>query len=132
VVKFQSGFRVKVKFEEYVRLHRILTQISSKNIWEYLATDQSLEQILDRVPDEFYDWVKKVVKEITADYKAIEHDCKANFKVLESRKETAFYFQTLENSNVLFAMLDGKDYAPIIWRRVKPTYEKPFRTDEES
>lgn len=132
VVKFASGFRVKVKFEEYVRLHRILTQISSKNIWEYLATNQSFEQILERVPDEFYDWVKKIVHDITHEYQAIENYCKENFKVLESRKETALYFQTLAYPSVLFAMLDGKDYAPIIWKRVKPDYERPFRIDEEN
>jgi RNA ligase len=59
VIKFASGFRVKVKFEEYVRLHRILTQVSSTNIWEFLANKQSLDQVLECVPDEFYNWVKK-------------------------------------------------------------------------
>jgi RNA ligase len=128
VVKFASGFRVKVKFEEYVRLHRILTQISSKNIWEYLSTNQSFEQILERVPDEFYDWVKKTVHDITSEYQAIESYCKEHFKVLADRKETALYFQTLKHSSVLFAMLDGKEYASIIWKRVKPNYERPFRS----
>ena len=130
VVKFSSGFRVKVKFEEYVRLHRILTQISSKNIWEYLSTNQPFEQILERVPDEFYDWVKKVSGEILSQYQMIEDYCKAHFKILPSRKETALYFQTLQHSSVLFAMLDGKDYSSIIWKKVKPSYEKPFRSVE--
>lgn len=132
VVKFHSGFRVKIKFEEYVRLHRILTQVSSRNIWEYLSTNQSFEQILDRVPDEFYEWVKKVVHDITIEYQEIENYCKTHFNVLESRKETALYFQTLKYQSVLFAMLDGKNYAPFIWKMVKPDYEKPFRIDEES
>jgi len=131
VIKFASGFRVKVKFEEYVRLHRILTQISSKNIWEYLSTNQSFDQILESVPDEFYEWVKKTVKELNTAHRAIENECKSNFKDLGNRKETALYFQKQAYSSVLFAMLDGKDYSQIIWRMVKPTYEKPFKMEEK-
>ena len=33
--------------------------ISSKVIWEYLRTGKSFDEILQRVPDEFYNWVKK-------------------------------------------------------------------------
>jgi tRNA splicing ligase len=64
VIRFASGFRVKVKFEEYVRLHRIVTQISNKTIWKLLVDRQSLETILDDVPDEWYDWVKSISREV--------------------------------------------------------------------
>jgi RNA ligase len=130
VVKFKSGYRLKVKFAEYVRIHRIVTQVSSLSIWEYLKTNQSMELILDRVPDEFYDWVKETVKKYTEQYAAIEIAAKAEFKVLETRKETAFYFQTCQFSAVLFSMLDGRDYSPIIWKMLKPKFEKPFFNKE--
>ena len=127
VIKFRSGFRVKVKFEEYVRLHRILTRVSTINLWEYLATNQSFEEILEKVPDEFYDWVKQTVSGLQAEYQSIESYCKAHFKVLETRKDTALYFQALKYPSVLFAMLDNRDYAPIIWKMLRPAYERPFR-----
>ena len=31
---------------------------------------------------------------------------------------------------ILFAMWDGKPYEHIIWRIMKPKYEKPFKKDE--
>jgi RNA ligase len=31
--------RVKIKFDEYVRLHRLLTGVSTRVLWEYLAVD---------------------------------------------------------------------------------------------
>ncbi|MEZ0539501.1 T4 RnlA family RNA ligase [Fibrella arboris] len=127
VLRFASGFRVKVKFAEYVRLHRILTQISSRNIWEYLATGQSFAAMLERVPDEFYDWVKMTVTTFTTQYEAIEAACKAVFQVRSSRKETALYFQTQRYPAVLFSMLDGHDYSPIIWKMLRPAYERPFK-----
>ena len=132
VVRFQNGFRLKVKFEEYVRLHRILTGISSKNIWEYLKTGQSIEPLLADVPDEFYDWVHQIIDKLNAHYKQIEETPKSTFKVLETRKESAFYFSKFSYYKILFFMLDGKDYSKIIWRMVEPAFEKPFRISNES
>ena len=45
IIKYANNFRVKIKFEEYLRLHRIITQVSNLNIWEYLKTNQSFEEI---------------------------------------------------------------------------------------
>ncbi len=129
VIRFSSGFRVKVKFEEYVRLHRLLTQVSSKTIWEQLSANQPLDQLLEKVPDEFYDWVKKTVADLRTEYQAIEQYCQQHFKDLGDRKTTAAYFLTLKYSGVLFYMLDKKDYAQIIWKMIKPSYEKPFRSE---
>ncbi len=131
VIKFRSGFRVKVKFEEYVRLHRVLTRVSSATIWEYLSSNQSFDQILEKVPDEFYDWVKKMVAELHAEYQKIEQYCLDNFKDLGNRKDTALYFQTLKYSGILFSMLDKRDYSSAIWKLIKPTYERPFRVNDE-
>lgn len=132
VIKFRSGFRVKVKFEDYVRLHRILTRISSKNIWEYLSGNQSFEEILEKVPDEFYDWVKKTVADLTKEYQDIEKYCQEHFKDLGNRKDNALYFRTLKYPAILFSMLDQKDYSHIIWKMIRPTYERPFRVSEDS
>jgi hypothetical protein len=131
VIKFSDNFRVKIKFEEYLRLHRIITQVSNLNIWEYLKTNQPIEEVLERVPDEFFDWVKQTKSDLENQYKAIENHSKADFKVLDSRKETALYFLTCEYPGVLFAMLDSIDYSDIIWKMIRPTFEKPFNKQED-
>ncbi len=127
VVKFKSGYRLKIKFEEYVRIHRIVTQVSSINIWEYLKTGQPMNDLLERVPDEFYNWVKSTKTELEQAFAKIEAQAKADFKVLESRKATALYFQECKYPQVLFAMLDGKDYSERIWKMLRPEYERPFK-----
>lgn len=126
VIRFKNDYRVKVKFEEYVRLHRIMTNVNSSIIWEHLLEDTPIEQILENVPDEFYDWVKKVQTDLKINFEKIEKITKSEFKELATRKETALYFQTCTYPSLLFAMLDKKNYAPIIWKLVKPTFEKPF------
>jgi hypothetical protein len=129
VLRFASGLRVKMKFAEYVRLHRLLTQVSTKTIWEYMATNQSIDAMLDNVPDEFYAWVRATVADLQARYAAIESECRAALRTHETRKETALYFQTQPYPGILFQMHDGKDYTKAIWRLVKPEFEKPFRSE---
>jgi T4 RnlA family RNA ligase len=126
VVKYKNGYRLKVKFDEYQRIHRIVTQVSSLNIWEYLKEGQDLLPILDRVPDEFYDWVKITHAKLLDNFAEIETQSKQDFKVLEDRKTTALYFQTCQYPSVLFKMLDEQPYDQVIWKIVKPDYQKPF------
>jgi RNA ligase len=132
VIRFASGLRLKFKFADYVRLHRVLTQISTKVIWEMLKDRQPFEEILERVPDEFYAWVKSVKAALIQQYQEVEEQAKRDFKILGDRKETAMYFLTCPNHKILFAMLDGKDYSDYLWRLIKPVTEKPFVQDEES
>lgn len=126
VVKYKNGYRLKVKFDEYQRIHRIVTQVSTLNIWEYLKEGKDLLPILDRVPDEFYDWVKITHAKLLENFAEIEAQAKLDFKVLEDRKTTAVYFQTCKFPSVLFKMLDGQSYDQVIWKMIKPDYQKPF------
>ncbi len=126
VVKFSNNFRLKVKFEEYVRIHKIVAQVSTITIWENLMANQSMNELLERVPDEFYQWVKATIARLQKDYKAIEDIAKSEYKELATRKETALYFQTCKYPKILFSMLDGKDYSATIWRYIRPVYERPY------
>ena len=129
IVKFKSGLRLKIKFAEYVRIHKIITQVSTVNIWEYLKEDKPLEEILDRVPDEFYHWVRKTCDLLRGQFQDIETAAKAEFKVFDSRKEAALYFQTCQYPAILFKMLDGRPYNHIIWQHIRPVYAKPFMNE---
>ena len=126
VVKFKNGYRLKVKFEEYQRIHKIVTQVSTLSIWEYIKEGQDLTPILEKVPDEFYEWVKATHAELLKNYAEIEVQAQKDFKVLENRKETALYFLTCEYPAILFKMLDNQEYSSIIWKLLKPVYQKPF------
>lgn len=131
VICFASGLRYKVKFAEYVRIHRIITQVSTISIWEYLKEGKSLNELIERVPDEFYDWVKKTNATLMDAYHAIEAQAKADFKILETRKETALYFMQCKYPTVLFNMLDKRDYSQAIWKMLRPQYSRPFMNTEE-
>ena len=129
VIRFKSGLRVKVKFTEYLRLHRIITGVSNLVIWEHLSEGRSFDDLLEKVPDEFYEWVKQTSDDLTAQYDAILTESQNSFKQLSTRKETALYFQTQKYPSVLFAMLDGKPFDKIIWKMIRPRYTKPFKIE---
>lgn len=131
VIRFDSGLRVKAKFAEYKRLHRLLTGLSARGVWEAMQTAEGLQPIIDRVPDEFYQWVRYTERNLRDHFTRIELHCKSDFRDLGDRKTTALYFQTCAFPAVLFKMLDGKDYASLIWKAIYPEASKPFREDDE-
>jgi RNA ligase len=132
VIRYSNGFRMKVKFEDYVRLHRIVTCVSNLSIWEMLRTSQPFNEILERVPDEFFHWVYGVARDLAHRASNIEGDYRSYFSDIcgrvpaGDRKAFAEEAKRYRHPDLLFRMLDGKDYMPAIWKIVKPAYEKPF------
>jgi RNA ligase len=144
VIRFSSGMRMKIKGDEYVRLHRILTNFSSKDIWELLKNGEALEPFLERVPDEFDDWVKRTAMNLRYSFHSIDeragklHDYfrygKYNDKEVEpTKKDFAEYVKQfpVELAAVMFKMWDKRPYDYIIWNMIKPKHQKPFRNDGE-
>lgn len=129
VVRFQSGYRIKVKMEEYVRLHRIMTGVTPLKIWDLLKTGASLDVYLQNVPEEFENWVRGTAAELQAEFDTVEQAARLEFKVLGSRAETAAYFKSCQHTPILFKMLDGKDYAPLIWRLIRPSGDEEIDTE---
>lgn len=133
VIRFEGGLRVKLKFEEYVRLHRVMTGMTARTVWEHLRTGQDLGPFLEMVPDEFYKWVRGVEKELREAYAAIEAQAQAEFKTFPTRKEAAEYFLTqCSRPAILFKMLDGKAYSDIIWQDIRPEHRPAFLEEEDN
>ncbi|MFE0653413.1 RNA ligase [Streptomyces sp. NPDC059534] len=87
VLRFASGLRAKAKLTEYVRLHKVLTGVTERDIWRghgiqrFAAVPAArlaqgigcsvadveesggkpLDALLEQVPDEFDAWVREVI-----------------------------------------------------------------------
>jgi RNA ligase len=144
VIRFSGGMRMKIKGTEYVRLHKILTNFSTKDIWELLRNNEPLEPFLERVPDEFDKWVKAIIMNLRYSFHHIDeragklHDGfrygKFNDKEVEpTKKEFAEYTKQFpkELAAVMFKMWDKQPYDHIIWTMIKPKFEKPFKNNSE-
>jgi hypothetical protein len=141
VLRFSDGFRVKVKFDEYCRLHSIVTGVSTKVVWRALRDGKDLSELLDRVPDEFDVWVREQIARLKADYDAIDKKAKIDClmlllqmikeKVEITNKSFAERALKLDNHHFVLAVFNGKAennmfYGKAIWRHVEPLFEKPF------
>lgn len=129
VVLFESGTRVKIKFDEYKRLHKLLTGVSPKTIWEVLSSGGDLSPVIERVPDEFHQWVRETENDLREKFCKIELSARENMRFGGSRKDLATRFKDCQHPDVMFAMLDGKDYANMIWRKIKPDGSPMFKCE---
>ena len=133
VVKFDNGLRVKLKYKEYCRLHKIVTGINSKIIWEMLKENKDFDEILDHVPDEFYDWVKSTKNSIQERYESViksAEEKKESIKDLTRKEQAEIILRDCRNySGVVFSLLDNRlDKAKeISWKLSKPENDKPFK-----
>ena len=144
VIRFKSGFRMKIKGEEYVRLHRLITNFSNVDIWETLKEGKDLNLFLDRVPDEFDAWVRKTMNSILTHYQRLESQVEKIYEYhmwgkfgdkepVRNKKEYAEWVKTQNKviQPILFKMYDGGDYSHYLWRIVRPEYQKPFWNKED-
>ena len=140
VIKFKSGMRMKIKGDEYIRLHKILTNFSSVDIWRTLIDGGSLEEFLDRVPDEFDVWVRQTISNLSYARFSIRERCGKIHDYFRygkygdvdpepTKKQFAEHVMKYVDPPlraVCFAMWDRKPYDHIIDKLIKPKYDKPF------
>lgn len=146
VLLFQPYFRMKIKFEEYVRLHRLLTNFSNVDIWEALKDGRDINVLLEKVPDEFDAWVRKTIDNLRYHRYAIEERAgkihqyfrygKYSDREIEpTKKEFAQHleFCKVEPSikAICFSIWDGKNYDDLVWKMIRPKYQKPFWNRED-
>jgi RNA ligase len=137
VVKFSNGDRVKVKGVEYLRLHKIMTNVTTTGVWEYLRNGEDVLELLKDVPDEFYKKIQNYVKDLRYGYFQISEDAGKKFdgmmygkyndkEPIEDRKEFAEWVSSQPKymSGILFRMFDKKDYSEIIWNLIRPEFKK--------
>lgn len=54
VVVFENGTRVKFKYDEYVKLHKIVSDFKPKHIVELMKSGVNVEEFIASLPDEFH------------------------------------------------------------------------------
>ncbi|MEK9646032.1 MAG: hypothetical protein VW547_10865 [Alphaproteobacteria bacterium] len=111
----------------------LLTGVNARTIWELLANGQSLNELIEVVPDEFYRWVHEVHDDLIERFTDIEHAAVETLAMVDrntERREQAEIIKASPYPGVAFAMLDRKNYSAIIWKLIRPEASRPFRQDE--
>lgn len=131
--------RVKIKQEDYVRLHRIVTGLNERTVWEHLKGWKPLDELLEPLPEEFHDWVCDVANRLTDAFDEsvlrVENEYAEILKTLPpepTRKDFALAAVRSEWKAHLFARHDRKEYGYMIWDQLKPAAQRGPRAFSEA
>ncbi len=128
VVWFPStDVRVKIKYEEYVRLHRIVTGLNARAVWDILVNGGEMADFVEALPDEFHPWVRDVVATLTSTVATRAAEIETAYATIVAglspgwqRKDFAMAAASHPERGTLFKRLDNHDYHPYLWQRVRP------------
>ena len=56
----QKDFRVKMKAAEYIEIHRMIFGLNARSVWQRMGDGETVEEIAEKLPDEFHPWVKDI------------------------------------------------------------------------
>ncbi|WP_018351266.1 RNA ligase [Longispora albida] len=118
--------RIKIKYAEYVALHRVVTGLNARVVWEALVED-GFGALVERLPDEFHDWARSVSSALHEEVAVAATGIEAAYaEILATlpegwtRKDFALAAAGHSERGCLFLRLDNRDYRPMLWQRVKP------------
>ena len=121
---------VKLKQADYVALHKLVTGLNERAVWERLKDGETRDTICESLPDEFHGFVDKTVDALEKDFESIYFTAHLNYcNVLNklgadySRKSFALEAVKYPNPSLLFNFLDNKSNRESVWSMVRPKGE---------
>lgn len=134
VTRVSDGAMVKIKYEDYKRLHKYMTRITERHVWETLMAKRSLDDEFSGAPDEFHVWIREVAGRLLRQHsKLTETYYIAHLATLElmpqdyTRKDFAEFASTSRHRAALFLLEDGRSTAEMAWKALRPE-AKTFKT----
>lgn len=122
-----SDERVKIKQADYVALHRIVTGLNERIVWEHVSEGKPVADLLAPLPDEFHEWAGGVAARLLATVESaaaeVEHAYSTILTSLPpspTRKDFALIAKEHPRRGQLFLRHDGKDYRRSLWAEAYP------------
>lgn len=123
--------RIKIKFAEYLRLHRMFFSLNDRVLWEMLVAGQDPLKELDQLPDDAKAWVASKtgrMRGLYEGYKLAAEFVYQHRPPSGTRKEMAEYFKQHDKiKGLCFSLLDGKGINDGLWKMIRPERAEIFR-----
>ena len=137
VIRFHNGLRLKVKFQDYVRLHRLYTGLTKRKIWEAMKNKIDIDGLIAKTEEEFSNFVRTTMVEVESIKSvALTHAKKVVAYVHKhmkgkDRAEIATYISQQDHASLCFFVYDKKKsfIDKYLWKISYPDAEKPFHND---
>lgn len=121
-----TGQRLKVKQEDYLELHKVMTGLNERQLWQWLSQGKYSKDILPNIPEEMHHWARVVMSDLTTEYLTLLGQVQMAYKESSymDRKEFALFNAGKPNwiKGALFAKYDGNldRVNEIVWKQVRP------------
>jgi RNA ligase len=133
----KTDTRIKVKRSEYVRLHRLYTDVSERRVWEELSSKGSVEEWLHEVPDEIFEFVRNCVEKLNAEHAALKNELQSTYEKImnvlpdgfergELAREVLLEARINPLAKGVFSLYDNKDTDMFLWELLRPLEHTPF------
>lgn len=125
--------KVKVKLEEYKRLHRLITNVTPQQVWEHLSDPINQWMDTNTTPNNFRTWINdwkstmfgqfhETLEKVMGLYDA---DAKSDYEAGKISKQTAYQFLTTKDPKlgpIALFLLEGKitKAYDAIWDLIRP------------
>lgn len=121
-----TGERLKMKQEDYLELHKVMTGLNERQLWQWLSQPRYIDDILLDLPEEIHEWAKPVMDGLVDKFLRLKGEVVKAF--VESkhmdRKEFALFNagKSAVVKGALFAQYDKNHdrVDEIIWKAVRP------------
>ena len=129
VAKFSNRQRIKMKAEDYVRMHRMIFHTSSKDIWLAMKENR-LESVYEVLPDEMLSWVRDIEEGLISQYNELmetgNYIAKTALRKYSTKQDIAQYISLFPEKAIAFQIANGKKEKAetLVWKMIKPKYEK--------
>src|SRR5690606_26810212 len=107
-----------------LRLHRIMTCVTSTSVWNCLKKGEDLDEILKDVPDEFYIKIREFKENLQEQFKDKLNQINQEFAVIINQKEFAENVKNSPNRHFLFCRLNtySDKLNEMVWDSIKPEF----------
>lgn len=96
VVRFASGMRLKIKGKEYLRIHKMISNMSPLSFWEVMENGVVDRKYIQELPEEFRDEFEPMIASLEHSYDCIRQEIEEEHATLpteEGRKAMGLYMK---------------------------------------
>lgn len=139
----ESQVRMKIKFANYLTLHRLITGLSTHALWEMWRDGQTLSSVAESVPEEMRSWIAKQFcrfKDAVMDMDVVAQDTYLDI-MCHQLTHTWGKDMTARNKAIALKFQEHGDMAPLLfqihkqremlWKHVEPNGSETFKRENE-
>jgi RNA ligase len=125
VIRFDNGIRVKLKTDEYIRIHRLISRVTPLAIWEVILHGEDTREIREQLPEEIrndFDTINTIINnKLSIFIKKVEYLFSKTFHMSDKElgicmQQNPNYFKDKEfkeAKNYIFLMRRGSFYVSL-------------------